>query len=52
MKITTTASPLVSRIFTSSRLTWAGTRRADFLAGLGIYAPTGRYEPLGEEDLL
>jgi len=25
--------------------------RADFIAGLGIYAPTGRYEPGGDENL-
>ena len=27
------------------------TARADFIAGLGIYAPTGRYEPFGDENL-
>ena len=27
------------------------TARADFIAGLGIYAPTGRYEPGGDENL-
>lgn len=27
------------------------TARADFIAGLGIYAPTGRYEPDGDENL-
>ena len=44
MKITTTASPLVSRISTSSRSTWAGTRRADILAGLtGAERYTARY---------
>ena len=27
------------------------TARADFIAGLGIYAPTGRFEPGGDENL-
>lgn len=27
------------------------TERADFIAGLGIYAPTGRYEPDGDDNL-
>jgi hypothetical protein len=27
------------------------TPRADFIAGLGIYVPTGRYEPFGDENL-
>ena len=27
------------------------TTRADFIAGLGIYAPTGRYEPDGDDNL-
>jgi len=27
------------------------TARTDFVAGLGIYAPTGRYEPGGDENL-
>jgi hypothetical protein len=27
------------------------TKRADFIAGLGIFAPTGHYEPAGDENL-
>ena len=36
--------------FQAINLGWH-TSRADFMAGLGIYAPTGNYEPGGDENL-
>jgi hypothetical protein len=36
--------------FQPINLGWT-TGRADFTAGLGVYAPTGKYEPGGDENL-